>query len=132
MAPADQQMIFRIDPPGEWSELAGLWVSGDAAEFLAQAGRGRAGGLVVYLEGGDLAQRQAAVDLCAALTDHPVAGRLPLAAVVWRRHRGLLASLELARRFVPVMQRTLAELQRRAADIPGWPPENSRPDIGGN
>ena len=44
----------------------------------------------------------------------------------------MLASLELARRFVPVMQRTLAELQRRAADIPGWPPENSRPDIGGN
>ena len=91
-----EQLIYNPAPPADWSGVPGIWVSGNPVEFLERATRGSAGGLVVYVQGGSLRQRQEAVELCAALGRHPVASRLPLAAVVSQRHRGLLASLELA------------------------------------
>lgn len=94
---ADQRvLVYKPRLEEDQPRTAAVTYCDSPLDFLTRAATARPDSLVVFVEGDSLKERDAMVEFCASLRQHPITSDLPLVCVLPARHRVLLEKLRQA------------------------------------
>lgn len=89
-------LIYKAYQPDQLKALIGMEVLPSPVSFLARAMSGNCSQLIVFIEWATRKEREALVELCAALRHNRITAKVPLICIMQDRHRELLSQLEAA------------------------------------
>lgn len=96
MANVEKVLVYKPNLPPDQARSELITYCDSPIDFMTRFTMSPPESLVVFVEGDSLKERDAALEFCASLREHPATGSLPLVCVLPERHRRLLERLSQA------------------------------------